>query len=105
MRLTDEEQLEVVERLIEQERELGGTYTTISALRAIAKDIRARLPDGAGRALEALQRAIDVCVATKTSLGYDSGQIQRVGEELIGRWPVVKLALERKAHEHVREGN
>lgn len=94
-RPNDAETLEVVESLIERARHERDAHLVSLALKGIAADIRARLPATPGEAQRALQDAIDGCARTKTALGYERGHIQRVGEELISRWPVVRLALER----------
>ena len=96
-RPSDAEMLEVVEALIEQQRHERTSHLAFLTLRALAADIRGRLPGANSEAQGALQRAIDGCIATKTRLGYERGHLQRVGEELIGRWPVVRQALERMA--------
>lgn len=95
MKPNDAETLEVVESLIERARHERDAHIVSLALRGIAADIRARLPAAPGETRWALQAAIDGCVRTKTAFGYERGHIQRVGEELIARWPVVRLALER----------
>lgn len=94
-RPSDAEMLEVVEAMIEQQRHERGTHLTFLTLRAVAADLRARLPGANSEAQGALQKAIDGCIASKTALGYERGHVQRVGEELIARWAIVRLALER----------
>jgi len=97
--MTLEEQLQEIEVLIEDFRwaraEAGAPEEqTYRALKEIAKDICGRLPGAANGALTALQRRIDAAVRGRMLVGYDAGALRGIGEELIGRWPTVRRALE-----------
>lgn len=89
---TIHEQLAVVDRMLINEYRSG---TRSDALRAIAADLRARLDGVPSAAATALQQRINVVKASKTALGYSDGTMVALAQELIGRWPTVKLALER----------
>jgi len=98
---TIEEKLSVVEFLIEQLRdsrhELGapnrGRYLI---LKSVAADLRARIPGEPLAACFELDEAIRAADASKTvPLGYEIGKLRRIAEILIGRWPVVRQALEK----------
>ena len=47
------------------------------------------------RCMTELERRIVFAQRSKTRLGYDRGALLGIAEELIGRWPTVKQALER----------
>lgn len=91
-----DEKLEVVEALIEQLRMSGPRRTTdLEILKAIAKDIRARMAESPSAAALELERRIYAIAESKTALGYDERRMRAAAEELINRWPVVQQALER----------
>jgi hypothetical protein len=96
------EQIDAVTRLLDDFRgwrnEPGCVeYRTYCALKQIAKDLRARQPEAPGLALQALQRRIADAATTKgrNGLGFDAGALAGIGEECIGRWAVLRQALER----------
>lgn len=98
------EQLAVVERFIEEFRwarcEVGAPQErTYRALKLIAKDLRARLPEAAPEAAQALQRKIDAAGRAKDPARRVSA-LRAVAEELVGRWPTVRRALELAQHFH-----
>ena len=70
---------------------------------SIAKDMRARMESAPSVAETELQRRIDGAIRSKTALGYNNGDMRGIAEELIGRWPVVKQALERFGAEIEKE--
>ena len=93
------EQLAEVEALIEVFRWARNSpeeaeERTYRALKLIAKDLRARLPAAAPEAAQALQRRIDALQRSRTAHGYDVRALRGVAEELVGRWPAVRRALE-----------
>jgi hypothetical protein len=101
--VTLQDQIDAVTRLLDDFRwarnEPGcAEHRTWLALKEMAKDLRARLPEAPGLALAALQRRIADAAATKGGnggLGFDAGALAGIGQEVIGRWPVVRQALER----------
>ena len=98
--LTDAEKLIEIEALIEDFRYARNDpilqeHRTYLTLKSIAADLRGRGPGVAGAAQVELQRVIDNAIAAKTGLGYDVNRLRRVAEELIGRWPTIRQALER----------
>lgn len=87
------EQLAEVDLLLVKERRSYGTRN--EALRAIAADLRARLDGAPTVAATELQMRINIVKQSKTVLGYSEGTLIALAQEFIGRWPCVKLALER----------
>ncbi|HXL66624.1 MAG TPA: hypothetical protein VN938_16365 [Xanthobacteraceae bacterium] len=98
--LTDAETLLEIEALIESFRWARGDTAapenkTYLALKAMADDLRGRQANRIGEAQAELQKAIDAAAKTKTILGYEINHLRRIAEETIGRWPVIRQALER----------
>lgn len=69
-------------------------FATFYALKAIALDIRGRMPGKAEEVRRVLGSRIGNAVRSRTALGYEIMHLKGIGEELIGRWPVVEQALE-----------
>lgn len=97
---TDAEMIEALEDLIQtykyaRYRPENPDYAAYHTLRALAADLRARNPGAVSVAQRGLQEAIDACLQSKTAMGYENGRLCRVAQELIGRWPTVRQALER----------
>jgi cobalamin biosynthesis protein CbiD len=88
--ITTDEKLRAVEALIEDLR--GNPEAEV--YKAIAKDIRARLDSAPSAALHEIERRMAAVQRTRSRLGYENGALVGVAQEVIGRWPVVKLALE-----------
>ena len=94
--ISDAERLTSIERLIEERRKQFGHGDRLAEIWvSVAKDIRARMDQAPNVALAELERRMKAVYRSKTALGYSQGALQGVAEELIGRWPVVKQALER----------
>ena len=96
------EKLIVVETLIDETRltmEGVGDHHRLKVLRAIGADLRGRLEGVPNQALLELERRLLSAEKSKTRLGRERGAMIGVAEELIGRWPVVKQALERFGEE------
>lgn len=97
-RLTDEEVLEEVDRLVDAHRHArpepnsqdGHTYRV---LKAIAVDIRARQTDSISKAERVLSGAVGVAERGKTEDGYDMGHLRLLAEAVMGRWPTIRQAL------------
>jgi hypothetical protein len=99
------EQIAAIERCINDFRWARGKagdgkpeQQTYYALCAVAKDLRGRHPANASETLIALQRRIADAAATKTNtpgLGFDEMMLVGIGQEVIGRWPTVRQALQR----------
>ncbi len=99
---TDGEKLEVVEHMIEQWRvargSAGGDRDVYLILKAIAKDIRGRMPGVPHRARDTLQRAIERATAAKTGLpgaGYQGRTMFALAQVVIGEWATIRQALEK----------
>jgi|SRR5579863_821963 len=95
---TDREKLEVVEHFIEQWRparssSICGERETYLILKSIADDLRARDRKRATEIVRALQKAIDGAHAKKTRLGWEIGTLRHIAEFVIGKWPVIRTAL------------
>ena len=94
------EQIDAVTRLLDDLRwarnEPGCIeYRTFEALKTIAKDLRARQPQVPGATLLALRRRLADAAASKTAFGFEHSALMGIGQETIGRWPVIRQALER----------
>lgn len=96
--MTVQEQLQEVENLIGWLRWARGSGApeekTYSALKQIAADLRGRLPGAASEAARELQRRIDAVKQARAASSNVPGPLQGVAEELMGRWPTVRRALE-----------
>ena len=100
--VTLSDQIDAISRLLDDFRwarnEPGCIeHQTWQALKEIAKDLRARQPAAPGLALNALQRRIADAAATKTNggMGFDPGALAGIGQEVIGRWSVIRQSLEK----------
>lgn len=101
--MTPEEKLAAVERCIEDFRWTRDNpedhdkieYQTYLAMCEIAAELRKGVPTAAGPALTELQRRIDTIDRSKTEFGYSINALKSAAEELVGRWPTVRAALER----------
>jgi hypothetical protein len=71
------------------------TEHQVAVLKAIAADIRGRMPGVPGTALRELQRRIADAAASRTAAGWDAGAMRGIAEQLIGYWPAVRQGLER----------
>lgn len=95
------EALAEVEKLIEYYRGQGArdpahpANRTYATLKAIASDLRARLPAAPGEAQRELQRALDDLERSKDGASFSDGCAQNVAMQIRSRWPVVRQALER----------
>jgi hypothetical protein len=67
----------------------------VNVLKSIAADLRGRVPDAPEIARSELQRRINDMMRSKTVLGFERGAMVGLAQELIGRWPTVKVALEK----------
>lgn len=76
-------------------------YQTYLILKAVAEDLRARTNGAAGDARRELGRRIAAAVRTSDGMPNSTfaNAVLGVGQELIGRWPVVEQALERYEEE------
>ena len=97
--MTTQRKLEEVERLIERyrwARSDGKAPENASywALKAVAADLRARLPETPGPILGRIQGAIDAASREKVGNRYSDGHVRAVAEAVIGSWPTIRQALE-----------
>lgn len=106
-RLTVEQQLHEVEDLIEAFRWSRDTgepaEQTYRALKQIAADLRGRMAPSVVSTVVELQRRIDAAARAKTALGYEIKHLVALGQEMIGRWSVIRRALERFAADQEAE--
>lgn len=87
---------EEVEALIKDVRTgRAGKERVLEALKAAAGDLRARCDGAGGAALEALQGRVANLVSTRTSDGWNPESVRGIGQEVVGRWPVIRQALEK----------
>lgn len=98
------QKLAVVEGLIEDFRwarpedakvDYPEDHETYHALKEIASDIRAAAEHASCPVLRDLSVAIGGAHASKTKFGYATGSLVAIGQYVIGRWPVIRRALER----------
>ena len=92
------EKLGAVEALIETFRRTSTTPTDFDRLwilKSIAADLRGRIGGTPHIAMVELERRITGAMRSKTNLGYENGAMVGISEELIGRWAIVKQALEK----------
>lgn len=95
---TDSEKLFALEKMIET---LRGTAQTdedrkrIKIMGSIALDIRARMDNAPTVALAQIERRITSVMRHKTRLGYERNTMIGLAEEVVGRWPIVRQALEK----------
>ena len=103
------DKIKAAERLIEDLRwsrndPMVPEFTTYWVMKAVASDLRARQRHVKLQALDDLQHAIDMAHASKIRPGYEMGKLQHLAELLIGKWPVVRQALESFAsHAEIEE--
>lgn len=102
--ITVEEKLAEVDRIVSEmgfreRRAEGGVCDrdcrTREVLKAVAADLRGRLDAAPSAAATTIQRRIDSLYRSRTVLGYDRDGLVGLGQELIGRWPIIKQALEK----------
>lgn len=98
---TIEEKLAGVEGLLETlrwARSQPGTpeHQTRELLKAIARDLRAQLPGAPLRTMTSLEYRVRNACRQKARLGYiEISALQGIGEEVVGQWPLLRLALVR----------
>jgi len=85
---TIEEKLDEVERLIRVD-------PRNDVLKAVAADLRARLDGVPSAALTSLEWKVVGAARARTAVGYPHNHLIGVAEELLGKWPLVKQALEK----------
>lgn len=87
------EQIELVERLIAMEPKASPSRPI---MKTISAGLRARLETAPSAAEVALSAKIDAAKRAKVpGWDYPPSRMITIADELIGRWPVVKQALER----------
>lgn len=65
------------------------------ALKAVATDLQARSAIARGDTLVEMEIALERVLRSKTSLGYDEGQLVQLAATVLRRWPTIKQSLER----------
>lgn len=86
----NEVMLRVVEDLIGQQRAREAPQIVILTLKALGAELRARSPGAAAEAFGVIARAVEDNQQTS------EGNLQRIGQALVGHWPVVRRALEQQ---------
>lgn len=95
---TTDEKMAALEKLIETLRRTANGVEDNERIRimgAIATDLRARINAAPTVALTQIERRMTAVMRHKTRLGYETGTMVGFAEEVIGRWSVVKQALEK----------
>lgn len=96
--MSREDQLRIVEEMIANLRsERHGE--TVTVLKSIAGELRARLELPRSNALGELERAMQRLDDSKTALGYDQRKLAAVANVIVSKWPTVRLALEQFGEE------
>ena len=94
---TTSEKLGQIERIIQMLRRMAATENDeyqIDVIKSVAADLRGRLDSAPSIAVLELQRRIGAVYRRRAEDGDDYDAMKGVGEELIGRWPTVRQALE-----------
>lgn len=90
--ITLDDKIREIDRLIVDEKRMTGRRNGILA--AVAADLRARQAGAGSAAIKAIERRIE-SVDRALDEGRDrTGPVFGVGEEVIGRWSVLRQALE-----------
>jgi hypothetical protein len=93
------DQIAEVEDLIRYFRTYApGTPRRMSTLKSIAADLRTRLPEVSSTAVVEIERRM--AALERNGRHGDVGAKVGIAEEVIGRWPVIRQALE-FYHHHV----
>ncbi len=93
--ITLHEKIEVIEAMI-RDTEFGQAQLPCDVLKAIAKDLRARLVGAPSVAETELGRRINAVEASKAQkAGNLEQRLAALGQETLARWPVISLALAR----------
>ncbi len=85
---TTAEKLDEVERLIRVD-------PRNEVLKAVADDLRFRLDGAPSAALVSIERTVVAAARAKTPVGYPHNHLVNVAEHVLGRWALIKQALER----------
>jgi hypothetical protein len=64
------------------------------ALKSIAHDIKSRMELPRSNTLGEIERALQRTEASKTAIGFDTGQLSNVAYTIMKHWPVIRQALE-----------
>jgi hypothetical protein len=89
-----EDQLAVIEQVIVRLGRNERATDNVKALKAVAKEIRARLDLPRSTALADLERALTAIARSKTALGYDRDRMAGAAQVIVRHWPFIKQALE-----------
>lgn len=95
---TTQEKLIEMDAMIDALRKIAisqDDYRRLRIIRSVAADLRGRLECAPSVALAEIERRITFAYRNKTRSGYDRDALIGLGEELIGRWPLIKQALEK----------
>lgn len=98
---TTDEKIEFVEKLIEVSRAAcraagqdSEAFHKLSLLKAIALDLRALKLGAPSEALTTVEMRINSVARSKTALGYSSQSLIGLANDVVARWPVLKISLE-----------
>ena len=98
-RMDDTELLAEIEKLIEAYRGFRFMPDTpgcksYRALKIVATDIRSRDPKTVNETLELLDMQIGMAHGNRSkTIGYRTGDLHKLAESVIGRWPMIEQAL------------
>lgn len=99
------DQIAAVEAVIGEIRQYTEPHTEadkkmLGVMASIAKDLRSRIPENIGKTRVAIHQRINLANSKRDAShnhlnGYQEKHLIGIAEELIGRWPTVRQALEK----------
>lgn len=93
--IPNEEKLRAISSLLDDLRiSKGRSDPDYIALKSIASDIKSLIELPRSNPLGEIERALQRTHASKTALGYDTGQLSSVAYTVMKHWPIVRQALE-----------
>ena len=94
---TTAEKLSQIEQIIKMLRRMSATENDnhqLYVIKSVAADLRGRLDNAPSIALIEIERRIGAVFRRRIEAEDDHGALVGVGQELVGRWPTVRQALE-----------
>jgi predicted ribosome quality control (RQC) complex YloA/Tae2 family protein len=95
-RFSFQDKIKLLDAFIERERRfsVNGYHDDVFLLKEIANDYRARDQQKINGAVCKIARAIQNANRSRTTLGYQFGNLREIAELTIGFWPTIRQALE-----------
>lgn len=97
-RLSDDEQLAELERMIEllrpfRDQPTQPEHRSYLTLKSAAADLRGRQAEAIGATLRELEPAIERLFDSKSALGYETNRMRAVAQIVAAHWATIKQAL------------